>query len=102
MFSQRPLSQRESVLATLVLAIILMSGLYFANVSPLEPVNRLMVGSATAVYVLGIFAVVVFQRRHAEAAFDLFRVSAVLGIPTALLGMLVFGIARHTAVHLVR
>jgi hypothetical protein len=88
-------SQKESMLATLVLAAIMTPGLIYAVTSPVDWIVRLMIGTSMALYIFGVVAVLVFQKKHAESAYDLFRVTVPPGVAMAVLALAIYGIAMH-------
>jgi hypothetical protein len=90
-----PLSQRESMAATVIMAAMMLACMSFALASPIDDLGRLVVASATALYLAGIIASLVYQNKHSEAAYYLFRVSVPAGVAVALLGLTVSAIARH-------
>ena len=93
--SRRPASQRESMIATIILAAMMMSGLIYAATSPVDWLVRFTTVACIAMYVFGTVAVLVLQKRHPECAYNLLRVQVPPSACMAILAYTIRGIARH-------
>ena len=93
--TKRPATQKESMIATLIYAAIMMFGLVHAVTSPVDGMVRLAIGTSIAMYLFGIGAVLVLQSKHAESAYNLFRVTVPPGAALAVMGLMIDGIAKH-------
>jgi amino acid transporter len=93
--TKQPPTQRESMIATIVLAAMMMSGLIYAVTSPVDWIVRFTIAASIVFYVFGIVAVLVLQKRQPESAYNLFRVTVPSGAALAVLGYMIYGIAKH-------
>jgi amino acid transporter len=93
--TRRPASQRESMIATIMLAAMMMSGLIYAATSPVDWLVRFAIVACIVMYVFGTVAVLVLQKRQPENAYNLVRVTVPPGACMAILAFMIRGIARH-------
>jgi hypothetical protein len=93
--SRRPASQRESMIATIILAAMMMSGPIYALTAPLDWIVLLAIAVCIVMYVGGTIAVLVLQKRQPESAYNLFRVQVPPSACMAILAYMIRGIARH-------
>jgi amino acid transporter len=93
--TKRQATQKQSMIATIVLAAIMMSGLLYAATSPLDWIGRFTIVACIAMYVFGTVAVLVLQKRYPENAYDLFRVTVPPNACVSVLAFTIYGIAKH-------
>lgn len=91
----RPVGLKESMIATVILAAMMLSGPVYALTAPLDWLIRLAIAVCIVMYVFGTVAVLVFQKRHPESANLLSRVVVPPGACMAILAYMIRGIARH-------
>lgn len=92
---KRPMGLKESMIAAVLLAAMMLSGTLYALTAPLDWLVRLAIAVCIVMYVFGTVAVLVLQKRHPESAHILFRVVVPPGACMAILAYMIRGIARH-------
>jgi uncharacterized membrane protein YczE len=83
------------MLATIVVGLAMMTGLFYAAISPIDSATRLVVLCAIGLYIFGIGYAIRMEAKYAERALDLFRITIPLGTACAFLGVMISGMARH-------
>ena len=92
---KRSVGLKESMIATVILSAIMLSGPLYALTAPLDWVVRVAIAVCIVMYVFGTIAVLIFQKRHPESAGILSRVVVPPGACMAILAYMIRGIARH-------